>query len=88
MKRQKWVGTCASGRELKERRGCHTWGSSLHHQGDHLRQERKFGGSQESTTASLWQAEQNETYTDGLCNHPVHRSLRHTSADMDRGLLL
>ena len=39
---------------------------------------------EESSTTGLWQAKQNETYTDGPCHSPTCPSLRHVSIDVDR----
>ena len=57
-------------------------GESPHQQGDELRQEESFRGSEEGTTSGLWQE---ETYAGGPCNHPVHSSLKHEATEVGGG---
>ena len=69
------------------RRGFHIWGRP-HHWGYQLGQKERFGGSEENPATSLWQAEQSETYTDGLCHSSVCHSLDWVSTDVHRGWVL
>ena len=39
---------------------------------------------EENSATGLWQAELNETYTDGPCHSPTCPSLRHVSIGVDR----
>ena len=80
---RKWDRTCTPGGELKEKRG------SPHQQGDLLGQNGSFRGLlEDSATSSLWQAGQNEAYTDGTYHSPAHPSLRGVSTVADGGWVL